>query len=189
MEQRQTSVCQRCHRYGQNTCLLTKFVISLCQGRLASNMFMAGSSYNFNLKNLSCNSQFIFNQYDIKDQFFGTNIHMSTYRFIHNMAFKNGMNWVFNGFYNTSKEAHAQDQVGYSLTETSIIKKKVIAGAELHYLTQGTTMSKTGGTLNVGVKLLKNINTQIKLTYNAITSPLISNGTETYGYLVVNLMW
>ncbi len=158
-------------------------------GKLASNMTMAGSSYNFNFSKVSCNSQVIFSQYDIVDQYYGTNILMSTYTLIQNMAFANGMNWSFNGFYNTSQNTLAQDQEGISLTETSIILKKIIAGADLHYLQQGSTTSKTGLMLNVGVKILKNINTQLRLTYNSIQSPLLGNSTETYGSLVVNVVW
>ena len=168
---------------------VSDFTVSGQIGKLASNMTMAGSSYNFNFSRVSCNAQFIFTQYDIKDQFWGTNILMSTYMLIHNMAFANGTTLGVNGFYNTSQNTHAQDQIGYSLTGTSIIKKKIIAGVELHYLQQGAYTSKTGAMLNIGVKLFKNINTQLKVTYNEIANPLLGNSTETYGYLVVNVVW
>ncbi len=168
---------------------VSDFTVSGQVGKLASNMTMAGSSYNFNFSKVSCNTQLIFTQYDIKDQFWGTNILMSTYMLMHNMAFANGMNWGVTGFYNSSEGARDNDVLGFSLTETSIIKKKVITGIELHYLQESTNTSKTGAMLNVGVKLFKNINTQLKVTYNKITSPLLGNRTETYGYLVISLVW
>lgn len=168
---------------------VSDFNVSGQVGKLVSNMTMAGSSYNFNFSRVSCNTQLIFTQYDIKDQFWGTNILMSTYMLIHNMAFANGMNWSVTGFRNTSEDTTNRDVSGYSISETSIIKKKVITGVELHYLQEGAATSKIGAMLNVGVKLFKHINTQLKLTYNQITSPLLGNRTETYGYLVVNVVW
>ncbi len=168
---------------------ISDFTISGQVGKLASNMTMAGSSYNFNFSKVSCSSQFIFTQYDIRDQFWGSNIQMYTYMLIHNMAFANGMTIGVNGFYNASKEKKSVDQMGYSLMETSIIKKKVIAGFELHYLQEGTAASKTGAMLNVGFKLFKNINTQLKVAYNAVSSLQYGNRTETFGYLVVNVVW
>ena len=158
-------------------------------GKLASNMTMAGSSYNFNFSKVSCNSQLLFTQYDIRDQFWGTNIKMLTYMLVHNMAFANGMNWGINGFYNTTNDANAKDQRGLSLTETSIIMKKVITGFEVHYLQAGSATTKTGAMLNIGIKLLKNINTQLKVIYNSIGSPLLGNRGEAYGCLGVNVVW
>lgn len=168
---------------------VSDFTVTGQVGKLASNMTMAGSSYNFNFSKLSCNTQLLYTRYDIRDQFWGTKIQMSTYMLIQTIAFANGMNWNVNGFYNTSKDAQAQDQLGCSLSETSIILKKVIVGGEFHYLHQGTTTSKTGAILNVGVKLLKNINAQLKLTYNNIKSPDLGDRAETYGTLVVSVVW
>ena len=168
---------------------VSNFAVSGQVAQLASNMTQAGSSYNFNFLDVSCNTQLMYSQYDIRDQLSGLNILMSTYMVVQNVAFKNGMNWGVNGFYNTSPGAGSSGQSGYALSESSIIIKKIIAGAELHYLQQGTTISKTGGMLNVGVKIIKQLNAQVRLTYNSIKDPILGNRTETYGNVVVSLGW
>lgn len=158
-------------------------------GRLASNMTMLGSQWNFNLLNISFSSQVLCSQYDITNEFWGTNIQMLNVMIVQNMAFKNGMNWSANGFYNSSKYAQTQEQKGFSVTEMSIIKRTVITGFEIHSLQQGTSMSKTGAVLNLGIKLFKNINTQVRVTYNEIKSPVLGDRRETFGTLVVNAVW
>ena len=157
--------------------------------KLASNMTMGGASHNYNFSRVSCNTQILYSQYDIKDDFWGIKMLMKTYLLTHSMAFKNGTNWGFNGFYNTSDDPRSKDQAGFAFTETSIIKKKLTTGIQIHYLKQGVDASKTGAMLNLGMKVFKIINTQLKLTYNTIKSPTFGNRSEVYGYLLVGMNW
>lgn len=168
---------------------VSDMTIGAQQGKLASNMTMAGSSYNYNFSGFSCNTQLVLTQYNMNDQYSGTNLLMSTYMLTHNMALSNGMNCGFNGFYNAVNDAHANNQLGCALTESSMIKKKLMTAFELHYLSEGSIASKTGISANLGIKVIKNINTQLKVTYNSINSSILGSRTETYGFLVINVGW
>lgn len=168
---------------------VSDFSVANQKGILASDLTMGGASYSYNFSKVSCNTQVMYSQYDIKDNFWGTNILMKTYLMTLSMTFKNGMNWSFNGFYNTSNDPAVKDQAGYSLTETSLIKKKLITGIEVHYLKQGTEASKTGAMLNLGIKVLKYVNTQLKVTYNSIKSTSLGDRNEIYGVLMISASW
>jgi hypothetical protein len=105
------------------------------------------------------------------------------------MAFANGMNFGLNGIFNQSAGNFTPDQRGGAINGSGIIKKKIISGLELHYMSEGNSIKKSGLTFNGGVKIMKNINTQLRITYNQITNPVLGNRTETYGSFIVCFTW
>ncbi len=157
--------------------------------RLASEMITAGASYNYNFSKVSCNTQLFGSQYNILDEFWKSNLHMTSLMLMHTIAFSKGMNLTFTFFRNSSPSAGTLKQSGVSLAGTGMIKKKIITGLEFHYLGQTPEDAKAGATLNAGVRILKNLNTQFRLTVNSIRSVIYGNRNECFGNLVLNFVW